>query len=80
MFATIFFLFFLLLIEYSLVPHKPPHFNTSVQHKDHTFSAPKVPHFHIENPSVPYRKSLSSTHPSVPHQKPVSSTHLFVLN
>ena len=31
--------------EYPSVPHRPPHFNTSVQHKDHTFSAPKIPLF-----------------------------------
>ena len=32
-----------LLNEYPSVPHRPPQFNTSVPHKDHTFSAPKIP-------------------------------------
>ena len=39
--------------EYPSFPHRPPQFNTSVQHQDHTFSAPKVPQFHTKNPSVP---------------------------
>ena len=77
----------------------PPQFHTpSVQHisftqKGRSFSAPKLPQFHTENPLLQHRKPLSSTYPSVshqktlsstylsvPHQKPVSSTHLFVLN
>ena len=28
--------------EYPPVPHRPPQFNTSGSHKDHTFSAPKI--------------------------------------
>ena len=43
--------------EYPSVPHRLPQFNTSVPHKDHTFSAPK-------SPSVPHQKPLTSTHPS----------------
>ena len=38
--------------------------NLSVQHKDHTFSAPKC----LSLSSTP--KTLSSTHPSAQHQKP----------
>ena len=53
-----------------------PQFDTSVLHKDHTFSAPKIPQFNTEKPSVQHRKPLSSTqNPSVPQKKkPFSST------
>ena len=64
--------------EYPSVPHRPAQFNTSVLHKDHTFSAPKIPQFNTKSPSVPHQKPLSSPHPSVPHQKPLYSTHLSV--
>ena len=47
----------------------------SVQHKDHTFLAPKIPQFNTP-PSVPhppqFNKLRGSTHPSVPHS--LSST------
>ena len=64
------------------VRHRPPQFNSSVPHKDHNFSAPKIPQFHTKNPSGP-PPPLSSTSkipqfntktPSVPHQKPLSFT------
>ena len=56
--------------EYPSVQHRPPQFNTSVPHKDHTFSAPKMPQFNTKNPSFP-------PPPSVPHQKPLSSDRLW---
>ena len=43
----------------------------SSTHQSHT-KGPLL--FSPRNPSVPHRKSLSSTHPSVPHQKSLSST------
>ena len=68
-------------LEYASVPHRPPQFNTSVLHRDHTFSAPQIPQFNTRNPSVQhqnpsllYEKPISSTHPSVPLQEPLSST------
>ena len=60
-------------IEYPSVPHRPSQFNTSVPHKEHTFSAPKIPQFNtpqFNTPSVQH--PLSSTSPSIPH--PLSST------
>ena len=54
--------------EYPSVPHTRPQFNTSVPHKDHTFSAPKNPQFNTKNPSVQHQN------PWVPHQKLLSST------
>ena len=63
------------------VQHRPTQFNTSVPHKNHTFSAPTIPQFNTKNPSVqhrnssvPHLKPLSSTLPSVSHRKPLSST------
>ena len=47
--------------EYSSVPHRPPQFNTSVPHKDHTFSAPKIRQFTTKNHSVPHQNLLRST-------------------
>ena len=35
---------------YPSVPHRPPQLNTSVSHKDHTFSAPKIPQFNTKPP------------------------------
>ena len=58
--------------EFPSVPHSPPQFNTSVQHKGHTFSAPEIPQ--LNNKALQFNRSLSSTHPSVQHKKPVSST------
>ena len=59
------------IIRYPSVPHRPPQFNTSVQHKDHTFSAPKIRQLNTKNPSAQhfpqFNTSLSSTHPSVQH-------------
>ena len=73
------------------VPYRLPPFNISVTHKNHTFSASKIPQFNTKNPSlqhqnplVQHQKPLSSTletpqfhikTPSVLHQKPLSSTH-----
>ena len=54
--------------EYPSVPQRPPHSNTSVPHKDHTFSAPKILQFNTKNLSVQHQN------PAVPHQKPFSST------
>ena len=45
-----------------------PQFHTSVPHKNHTFSAPKIPQVNTKNPSVQHQN------PSVSHQKPLSST------
>ena len=42
--------------EYPSVQHRPPQFNTSVPHKDHTFSAPKIPQFNTKNLSVTNQK------------------------
>ena len=39
--------------EYPSVPHRPPQFNTSVPHKDHTFSAPEIPQFNTPLSSTP---------------------------
>ena len=52
------------LMEYPSVPHRPPQFNTSVPHKDYTFSAPEIPQFKTETPQFHTKKPLSSTHPS----------------
>ena len=54
-------------MEYPLVPHRPPKFNTRTTTFQHLKSFSSTP------------KSLSSTHPSVPHRKLFSSTHLLVL-
>ena len=61
-------------LEYPSVPHRPPQFNASVPHKDHTFSAPKISHSSIKNLSVHHQN------PSVPHGKPLSSIHPLVGN
>ena len=68
--------------EYPSVPQRRPQFNTSVPHKDHTFSVPEIPQFHTKNPSVQHTP-LRST-PKTPqfntktllvrHQNPLSST------
>ena len=76
--------------HYTSVPHRPPQFNISVQHKEHTFSATEIrqfnnksssiqhqiPQFHTKNPSVQHEKPLSFTHSSVLHQKSLRSTHI----
>ena len=49
-----------------------PQFNTSVPHKDHTFSAPKIPQFNSKNPSVQHPPLFHT--PSVQHPKSLSST------
>ena len=61
--------------EYPSAPHRPPQFNTSVPHKDQTFSAPKILQFHTKNPQF-HTKNPSVPPPSVPHQKSLSSTQL----
>ena len=59
----------------------------SIQHNDHTFSAPKslsstrkTPQFNTPlsstHPSLQHQKPLGLTHPSVQDLKPVSSTHI----
>ena len=53
--------------------HTDPQFNTSVQHKDHIFSAPEIPHFNTKNLSV--QTPFSSPHPWVQHT-PQFNTHL----
>ena len=40
--------------EYSSIPHRPPLFNTSIPHKDHT-----------QTPSIQHQKSVSSTQKSL---------------
>ena len=49
--------------EDSSVPHGPPQFNISDPHKDHAFSAPKVPQFNTKNLSVHHQNPLSSKPP-----------------
>ena len=56
----------------------------SVQHicstpNGHFYSAALIPRFTTKNPSVPRRKTVSSTHPSIQHQKPLCSTHASIL-
>ena len=46
----------------------------SVQHKDHTFSAPEIPQFNTKNPSVQHEKPLSSTPKNVQFHIPLIST------
>ena len=53
--------------EYPSVPHRPPQFITSVPHKDHTSSAPKIPQFNTKNPSVPPPPQFHIKNPSVQH-------------
>ena len=58
-------------IEFPSFPHRPPQFNTSVPHKDHTFSAP------INNGPLsfsPTPKSLISTSRNPQFHPPLSST------
>ena len=45
--------------EYLSVPHRTPQFNTSVPHKKHTFSAPKMPQFNTKNRTVQHQNLLS---------------------
>ena len=40
--------------EYPSIPHRPPQFNTSIPHKDHT-----------QTPSIQHQKSVSSTQKSL---------------
>ena len=75
--------------EYPSVPHRHPQFNTSVPHKDHTFSAParpqftpksrssipKTSQFHTKNPLVQYTPQFQIKNFSVQHQDPLSCTH-----
>ena len=53
-------------------------FNTLVQHKDHTFSAQKIPKFNTKNPSVPHTSQFKTENPSIQHtpqfNTPLSST------
>ena len=44
-----------------------PQFNTSVSHKDHTFSAPKISRFHTKNLSVQHIPTFHTKNSSVPH-------------
>ena len=68
--------------ENNSVPHRHPQFNTSVQHKEQTFSEPEIPQFNTKKPFVQhpfqFNNPLSSTHPSVRHtphfNTPLSST------
>ena len=53
----------------------------SVQHRDHTFSAPKIPQFntkipqfHTKQPSVQQNPQSNTKNSSVQQQKPLSST------
>ena len=62
------------LYEYPLVPHRAPQFNASVQHKNHTFPAPKIPQFHTNNSSVqhqslpiPHTPQVNTNSSSVQH-------------
>ena len=59
-----------------LTTKSTPQFNTSVPHKDHTFSAPEIPQFHTKTPQFHTKTpqfntppQLHSKNPSVPHQK-----------
>ena len=56
--------------EYPLVPHRPPQFNTSFPHKNHTLSAPKMPQFHTSNPLLPPLRQFHTKNPSVHHKTP----------
>ena len=67
--------------EYPSVPHRPSQFNTSVQRKDHTISAPKIATFNTKkplsstHPLVQHTPQFNIKNPSVQHQKRLSSTH-----
>ena len=56
--------------EYPLVPHRPPQFNTSFPHKNHTLSALKMPQFHTSNPLLPPLRQFHTKNPSVHHKTP----------
>ena len=48
---------------------------TKIQHKDLTFSAPKIPQFNTEIPQFNTKIPLFNTkNPSVQHQKPLRAT------
>ena len=53
------------IIEYPSVPHWLPQFNSSVQHKDHTFSVPRMSQFNTKNRSVQHPPQFHT--PSVQH-------------
>ena len=46
-----------------------PQFNTSVQHKDHTFSVAKIRQFNIQKVLVQHTRQLNTKKPSVQHQE-----------
>ena len=48
-------------VEYPSVPHRAPYFNTSVPHKDHTFSAPKIPQLNTTTPQFNLQLSPTKT-------------------
>ena len=51
-----------------LVQHRPPpQFNTSVEHKDHTFSALKIPQFNTLLNSTPKTPQFNTKTPSIQH-------------
>ena len=61
--SSVFYVFRLFIVfnEVSRSSTQTPQLNTSVPHKDHTFSAPKIPQFHTKNSSVQYKNPLTST-------------------
>ena len=60
-------------IEYPSVPHRPPQFNTSFPHKDHTFSAPKTSQFNTKIHQFHSKNPLSFT-PKTPQFRPALSS------
>ena len=46
-------------------PHRPAQFNTSVPHKYHTLSAPKILQFNTQIPSVPHTRQFHTKNSSV---------------
>ena len=72
----------LLNVAWKHIPKKSiPQFNTSVPHKDHTFSAQEIPQFNTTNPkshttlkSTPKIPQFNTKTPSVQHHELVSST------
>ena len=70
---------FSLFLQYPSVQHGSPHFNSSVQHKDQSFSAPKIRQFDTKNRHFNEKRQfntpVSSTHEKLQFNTPVIPTN-----